>query len=250
MRNRSFWYMVSLALVIAWTPMVLASVGSGVVLHYSFEGDGDVLIDESGNGFDGALDSAVRSNDGLIGKAIEFPNRETGANVAEDEGLTVTDGFTLSLWLKPSELDFDGENRVSYKHDQINMDLLHGKGRFEIRSDGGWLGTATAEVPVTIGEWVHIVGTFSPGAGSAMYHNAVWVTGNADVASIDANTAWWRLGNFGLGGFAGLMDELRFYHRGMTESEIQDLYDEGIKSTAVSPEGSLTMMWGGLKASR
>ncbi|MDP7620163.1 MAG: hypothetical protein QF652_07975 [Dehalococcoidia bacterium] len=250
MRNRSLWYAVSLTLVFAWTPMVLADVGEGLVLYYPFNGDGDVLIDESGNGFDGELNSAVRSDEGLSGGAIDFPDRETFSSIPAEEGLTVTAGFTLSLWLKPSDLDFDGENRVSYKHQQFNMDLLQGKGRFEIRSDGGWLGTAVAETPVTLGEWVHIVGTFSPSSGSAMYHNAVWVTGNDSITSIEPNTEWWKIGNFGLGGFGGLLDELRFYHRAMSEAEVRDLFEQGIATTAVSPEGSLTVAWGGLKALR
>ena len=249
MNLRLLRWSLPMAAAFAFVTTSIAAIDDGLVLYYPFEGDGDALVDSSGNGFDGLLGSCIRSEDGLVGKALQFASRTDSASVSEDPALAATDGFTVSFWLMPTDLDFSGENRVCYKHDQFNIDLLRGEGRIEARSEGAWFGSSTAEQAVALGEWVHVVGTFSAETGTARFHNGQYVTGNSEVTSIDPNVAWWRLGDFGIGGYAGLMDEFRYYLRGMNEAEIMELYNAPMGgSTAVSPESSLASTWGGMKA--
>ena len=228
--------------------VAVASIDDGLVLLYEFEGDGDVLIDSSGNGFDGKLGTASRTDVGLLGKGIEFTAPDQFADAAVDEGLVAKDAFTISVWAKPLALDPEGENRVTYKHDQFNLDLQFGRGRLEVRSGKRWWGTEAREQPlVELNKWLHMALTFSTTSGAAMYHNGVRVAENLEVSSLDETNDYWRLGNLGHAAFVGIMDQHRWYHRAMTDSEVLELFEEPI---AVSPIGTLTTSWGNIKRMR
>jgi hypothetical protein len=253
----SWWHGV---LVLAGSLFVIGSVAfagpdDGLVLHYEFDGDGDVLVDSSGNGFDGTLGTAGRSaGGGLMGSgALELTSREgQRADWPADEGLVATGALTISVWVMPFELDLTGENRVIYRHNQFNLDLLWGQGRFDIRHEGAWPGTdPDVAAPVAIGEWLHAVGIFDPATGNAMYHNGALVSVNETITSIEANNEWTALGDFGLGGYVGLMDSMRYYHRALSDAEIVEVMSvDGGATTAVSPKDSLTATWGELKSTR
>ena len=228
--------------------VAVASIDDGLVLLYEFEGDGDVLIDSSGNGFDGKLGTASRTDVGLLGKGIEFTAPDQFADAAVDEGLVANDAFTISVWAKPLALDPEGENRVTYKHDQFNLDLQFGRGRLEVRSGKRWWGTEAREQPlVELNKWLHMALTFSTTSGAAMYHNGARVAENLEVSSLDETNDYWRLGNLGHAAFVGIMDQHRWYHRAMTDSEVLELFEEPI---AVSPIGTLTTSWGNIKRMR
>ena len=247
MRNGNSRYGFALVLF-TLASVALAGIDDGLVLFYEFEGDGDVLIDSSGNGFDGKLSTASRTSDGLIGKGIEFTAPDQFADAAVDEGLVAKDAFTISVWVKPLALDPEGENRVTYKHDQFNLDLQHGRGRLEVRSGKRWWGTDAREQPlVALNEWLHMALTFSTASGAGMYHNGVRVAENLEVPSLDETNDYWRLGNLGHAAFVGIMDQHRWYHRAMTDSEVLELFEEPI---AVSPIGVLTTSWGKIKNMR
>jgi len=250
MRNRLSRYGLAAALFALLSAGVAdtADIDDGLVLHYEFEGDGDVLIDTTGNGFDGSLGTATRTDDGLIGKGIEFTSPDHYADAAIAEGLVATDAFTASVWAKPIELNPDGENRVIYKHDQFNLDLQYGRGRLEVHSGGRWHGTdATALLPVALDKWLHMALTYAPSVGASMYHNGTVVAANPDIPSLDATNDYWRIGNLGHAAFVGIVDELRWYHRRMSDVEVLELYQA---AAAVSPRGSLTTTWGKLKSTR
>ena len=70
---------------------------------------------------------------------------------------------------------------------------------------------------------------------------------NAFLNSLDATNDYWRIGNLGHAAFVGIVDELRWYHRRMSDVEVLELYQA---AAAVSPRGSLTTTWGKLKSTR
>ena len=60
---------LSALVVLTWgfVSPVSADLEAGLLAHFGFEGDGDVLMDVTGNGNDGEIGSAERSDDGYQG---------------------------------------------------------------------------------------------------------------------------------------------------------------------------------------
>lgn len=137
---------------------VSAALHEGLISHYEFEGDGDVLEDSVGDN-DGNLGSAVREDDGRFGKAIRFTDNTGNASVPGSESLTFTGSFAITAWIRPDELGMGGEwpqfeNRLIFSN-QFNLDVLHGRGRFEVKNTSDappWVGTPWKDEPLALGE--------------------------------------------------------------------------------------------------
>ena len=244
-------------LCIASVVLAAADFEDGLICYLPFEGAGDDLQDQSGNGNDGTLagayTGAVRTKDGKFGKAIEFPTFLDGAEVLKTENMLATqdhEGFTVSFWTFATEWNFGGnkENRAVYKHQQYNIDLLAGGGRMEVRIDGGWKGVGTAP-EMSVEEWHLTTAVWSAEDGSKYYRDGIVAQENVGTAGdIEENVEWMALGSFGLEAFAGRMDELRIYNRPLDEDEVFELFDSfDPGAQAVSAQGKLTTMWGTVK---
>ena len=104
-------------------------------------------------------------------------------------------------------------------------------------------------------EWIHYAGTFSRAEGKAvLYINGKnageekarvgtpiagdWDSGARVGYNIDNNRP-----------FAGLMDELNVWKRGLTEEEVNSIMNDGIEEFfAVEAQGKLATTWGKLKS--
>ena len=114
-----------------------AALDDGLVAHYPFEGSDNTLEDASGMGNNGDIGSAQRVDDGKFGKAIRFANNTDSASAPGSESLTFEGDLTVAAWIHPEALSTgdtwpDFENRVIFTG-QLNLDVLHAKGRFEIK---------------------------------------------------------------------------------------------------------------------
>ncbi len=75
-----------------------------VVAAWTFEGDGAIVEDISGNGHSGEIvGDAQRVDDGQFGKAILFPgNISSYIQVPDHPDLNITDSISLMAWFKGS----------------------------------------------------------------------------------------------------------------------------------------------------
>ena len=239
--------LISALTVLTWGMVspVSADLEAGLLAHFNFEGDGDVLMDVTGNGNDGMIQTAERSDDGYQGgKCLRFADPDRKATIS-GAGLLVTNAFTVAVWVNLEDFDPEGENRLIYKHQQYNFDLLRGGGRLEIRAEGGWHGTAPAE-PLSLNEW-HLVTATLDGQVSTHYIDGEVVGGNDGIPGpIEQNESDLWLGNIGLNSFVGCMDNLRVYNRALSADEVSSLF-LGSDGEAVSPEGSLVTTWATIK---
>ena len=235
-------------LTLGFVSPVSADLEAGLLAHFGFEGDGDVLMDVTGNGNDGEIGSAERSDDGYQGgKCLRFADPDRRASIAGG-GLLVTNAFTVAVWVNLETFDPNGENRLIYKDGQYNFDLLNGGGRLEIRAEGGWHGTAPAP-PLSVDEWHLVVATLD-GQVSTHYIDGEVVGGNSGIPGpIQQTESSILLGNIGPKSFVGCMDNLRIYNRALSADEVSSLL-LGSDGEAVSPEGSLVTTWATIKHGR
>ena len=232
-----------------------AELDDGLVAHYPFEGSDNALEDASGMGNNGDIGSAQRVDDGKFGKAIRFVNNTANASVPGSESLTFEGDLTVAAWIHPEALSTgdtwpDFENRVIFT-DQLNLDVLHAKGRFEIKNpdDPPWIGTPAVGGELGLGEWHHILGTYDVNAQLASHYVNGELVGTAGPPAIQVVQSNLRFGHMGIQCMVGSLDDVRLYERAFSEDDVQALFQLN-PTVSVSPNGSLVTTWGNIKSDR
>jgi RHS repeat-associated protein len=196
---------------------------SGLVAAYGFdEGSGTSVADSSGNSNGGTVSGASWTTSGRFGKALDFDGTNDKVSVADSNSLDLTNGMTVSAWVKPDTLG--GYRTVVMKERGSNLSYaLYGgtdtSNRPAVELPGN---QRLAPSAVATGSWTHLAGTYD-GANMRIFVNGVEVssepetmtiTTSSNPLSIGGNTPW---GEY----FDGLIDEVRVYNRALSQSEIQ-----------------------------
>ena len=206
-------------------------VKEGLVAYYSF--DHCDARDDSGNNYYGVITSHPGCVDGVAGKALKFD----GVNDRIKIPAEILDGketFTVNYWVNTTDAAYttisgansrqDNEFYIGDNNDGVKVSLYQtGYSSGTSVRDGNWH-MVTVEVSPNIGLKIYI-------DGNETYSNedisiepfrieGLWIGGDQD--SVDGG---WEQGQQ----FKGILDEVRFYDRLLTESEIQTLYRQGIK---------------------
>jgi hypothetical protein len=209
---------------------------SGLVAHYTFdEGSGSVLRDASGNGNDGTIRGARFVKRGR-GYCLEFDGVDDFVNCGNPPSLDLRDALTLEAWVFPAAR-VQGEPGIVGKHFESYLLSFYSDGQcwWYISSGGN-----NAKHLLTTGAWHHLVGTFdgkmlklyldgklvsaSPSKfdkikpGKNFFIGCVLGDPNAPDPN-DTRTAY----------FPGMVDEVRVYHRALSEEEVRRHFEEGIQ---------------------
>jgi hypothetical protein len=227
-----------------------------LALYFPFEGSGDTVTDESGNGNDGKFDNGkanrVDSKDKRFGKAMAFTAKERIA-VPESERLKIDTEISFVMWL--NNADEPGGvgtlpriiSRTGDQH-ELAMDSGHiQRGHFAYYFGGnpGWTGA----MKVTPNQWHHIALTFD---GSEF---KVYLDGKLESEFKGGGkknfTGITYIGSrhTGLGeSYAGLLDELAIYAGVLDQKRIETIMNEGVMNQfPVEPNSKLTTSWGQIK---
>ena len=233
-----------------------------LVFYFDFEEfSGNKVIDKSGHGYDGTIKGDVtQANAGKFGKAGHFVSGSyldiDGPNVDPDH--IPTQGMSIVAWINVDAVTdmalfnaraTDGtwlvhpEARGDGNFRWLNRGHNPGKTLFDIRA-----GKNTAKV------WTHYAGTFSREEAMAyLYINGEKV-GEEKARLPDPIAGDWGQGarvGFNIDNkrpFAGLMDDMQVWKRGLTHDEVKSVMEDGISAiTAVEAVGKLATTWGNLK---
>lgn len=135
----------------------------------------------------------------------------------------VTDRFAFSVWMK---IDVVGQPQPMLAG-QINVSMNEGGDTLTIN-----VKETTIDVTVIPGQWIHLIVNYNPVSCCCdLYCNGVeQLTGVAiTLPYSDPNTGALTLGIDELGNqFQGVMQELLFYRRSLTATEIAALYNNGL----------------------
>ncbi|GAF63168.1 beta-xylosidase [Bacillus sp. TS-2] len=212
---------------------VLENVKSGLVVHYPLDGH---LEDSSGTFRPGTIVGNQIDSDGgnllyeegIVGEAVFFDG-ETGVRL--DDGLITSDQYSVSFWLKPSQLTTfsttffaakDSENWLSFVpmgHDGVQNQTMLWSGSQQ------WY-DASLGTSLDINEWSHI--TFTNDRGEIqLFLNGELVFEGSDFPHIfSSGDATFTLGvNWWDEPYKGLMDEILIYNEiVLSQSEIISYY--------------------------
>jgi hypothetical protein len=230
-----------------------------LIFYFPFEEfEGDAALDRSGNGHDGTIQGNIKiAEGGKFGKAAEF---STGSFIDLD-GPSFPDEhipkeeITLCAWAKCKNT---GDHHAIFNARAGDSTwLIHpefrteGNFRWLLRTDGGVTILDMRAGAVKWDEWLHFAGVYNGKAG-ILYINGV-LEGEMNGSGTIAKD--WGLGariGYNIDNarpFTGLMDELSLWKRALPLEDIKAIMENGLEEfLAVSPAGSLTTTWGGLKA--
>ncbi len=215
----------------------LGGSGSGLIASYPFNGNAN---DESGNGNHGQVNGASLSDDrdGLANSAYSFDGQSGYIEVANTNGdLSLSGAFTISAWVYPSSgttvpiLEKVAESGGN--DDNYHLWYLGGSGRFdfnieEASGDDDFSIASSDNFPPNA--WYSVVVTYD-GADLTLYVNGV-EENRITIGSVVPYTGSesLRIGNSqntnhdDRGVFSGHIDDIRIYGRGLSGSEVADLF--------------------------
>ncbi len=170
---------------------------------------------------------------------LRFDGVDDYVAVADSSSLDIQDELTISLWIYMDEYSTDWPKLVIKPYDLANtdpwelftIDLGHyGTYPRFILTDGLAEGKSAyaydSSHTLSLSQWHHIAGTYD-GSTTSLYIDGVKVNSMSKTIQIGTNDLPLCIGGrLGDHCFNGLIDNLCIYNRGLTESEIMDLYDK------------------------
>ncbi|MBF0103148.1 MAG: LamG domain-containing protein, partial [Desulfobacterales bacterium] len=215
-----------------------ASLTDGLVAYYPFNGNAN---DESGNGNNGTVNGATLTTDrnGNANSAFSFNGSGNIISIDSNPSLNPTSSLTLVCWVYPLMYNTNGTGIIT-KNDQyiLGINWPQGGNTQELNLwlyKQGWSLYALGKVPLN--SWSYVAAVYN-GNTASLYingmligtHNGTLITGTQTTAS-QINTTTNKLiigtGNASTSQyFKGTIDNIRIYNRALSESEIQQLYNE------------------------
>lgn len=213
------------------------------------EPGGTVAADSSAIGNTGTASAGVvwQSTGGKIGGAAQLGNNSV-ITVPDSSTLDNTSAFTLSYWFKANSI-VDGGGLVSKRNGLsdnnayctflktgglLNVDI-------NVNNDGSSYDRFTSNTVFTTGTWYHVAVVFD-GSKVAAQRASLYVNGALDKtatetsATVQDSNAPFRVGtlNSNAAYFDGLIDDVRFYRRALSATEIAVLVSGTVFVPSVS----------------
>ncbi len=223
------------------------SIASGMVAYWKLDGN---ALDASPNGFDGTINGNPATVAGQVGNALDFPgNTSTRVSVPYEAALNPRGSFTVSGWARVE----GGQggyrsmltSRVGLAGDQQGYIIYAaGNNRWQF-----WTGTGNSwsnlQGPaVQLNTWVHVTASFDATAGpnndgvftgtQTFYVDGQQVGTIANASYRPTGTTVEKPLHIGIGSdngdnyrFNGAIDEVAFWNRPLTATEVGELYTTG-----------------------
>ncbi len=225
------------AVVFLFCGIVHAGLNDGLVAYYPFNGNAN---DESGNGHNGTVNGAILTSDrhGHSNSAYWFD----GINNNIVHNAKIYNDFTLCAWIKPEEKinptdpnrTFLGDANGSTAQGYIFFISPSNTIQFSFGDGTHWAYDLISPTKNNNNEWL-FVAIDRQGPLLTLYINGALDTS----VDIKTNNAVYNMPYTTIGGaakswfFHGSIDDVRYYNRSLSASEIQQLYRGGTCSSEV-----------------
>ena len=232
-------------------PSGYSDLSDGLVAYWPLdEGRGNEMGDVVG-GHHGEIerDQGIWTDDAKSEKAFELKGHSliTVKNAGAIDKLP--DGFTIAHWMKPTKggaiMDKSGGDGTRIQWYLLGDKRQHwGIGGAWAFSDGNPIGN--------FGKWYHVAWSHEPNEASTVYRDGKEV-GNKVLGAVPVTGKPMHFGNrLPWEGrsewFNGTLDEIGFWNRPLSEAEINEVMENGLRTLlAVSARGKITTTWGAIK---
>jgi len=206
---------------------------------YTFEGDGAVIVDTSGNGNNATADSISRV-DGKVGKAIKFIGEGSVINPPRDS-FPIDEILTFSAWVKTDVIFTDRQQIIGgwtggspasfYPINNFGISFVDSKLSYEVSAYPGMTSVESNELPIGLDEWFHVVVTYN-GDKVKFYFNGVLNSETSLITSFDSSFSNQIGHNYHVFSgvhvfdqFSGYLDDLSLVGKVLNDQEILDYYN-------------------------
>ena len=216
----------------------------GLNAYWPFNGNAN---DVSGNANNGTVTDATLTNDrfGSPNKAYYFNGTTSRIDVPNSSTVDMPDGqdYSISFWMKakPGNVDATPISKNQYGAWSGYMFFANSTnggycntpdhGSFYVAAGGGGDVCSNNAIYNDTTNWYFITGQYQASTNQAfMYVNSVLQTDIGSASGATSNTKQLSFGAYndaaGFGYFKGALDDIRFYNRLLTQSEINSLFNE------------------------
>ena len=260
---RSLMFAVLGLIVFSWSS-ANADLLEGLAVYLTFDqGETDVVRDMSGAGNSGVVNGNpkwVEGPPGQFGQAIELDGISDYIEVADNNSLDVGDeDVTMMLWIKQFDGQPDHPRPMSkmplYGTDGPGIDIITvGAVSTKLQIFYGMSGATRQETDggqdIADGEWHHLV-ALKEEEECKIYMDGELKASSAVVPMDISNDYPLIIGANAEPRahvmFKGVVDEVAFYTRALTEEEINEAMERGL-SVSVGPVGGFPLTWGAIKS--
>ena len=247
---RKIFFTVSFVLVFVLSTNAFAGIltDPDLVIYFSFDEVGDIVVDQSGNGHDGVVNGDVTADPG--GKRNGAAKFASGSYLDLD-GPSIppehipTTGMTVAAWVKCENTG--GDHAIFNARASDNTWLIHpelksgGDFRWLLRTNGGTTIFDIRAGAVIWDEWLHYTGTYDKAAGKAILYINGEVVREENISNPAEIAGDWGSGarvGYNIDSarpFTGLMDMLWIFKRALSQDEIFKAMQGEAYPYAISP---------------
>jgi hypothetical protein len=248
------------------------SLDDELVAYWKLDETSGTIYDSTDNDHDSTSVTADYGATGKIGNAMDFQVANTDyIRVADSDDLSFTDGsgndepFTISAWVKPESISnymiivgkYDTAGTKEYEIDVSDTGAL----RIFLWDDGGYSAGigVTSTSTLSSGNWYHVVTTYDGSeteGGLKIYVNGILQSTTSSSSgsydgmqneAVDLIIGSRRPGTYEIP-FDGVMDEVGFWNRELSDWEVMQLYNAKDGLTHDFTDTLNPMLQGGLMA--
>ena len=191
---------------------------TSLVGYWNFEeGSGTTVYDRSGRGNDGTFGATapVWEDSGKIGKGLRFS--QASQYVYKDVTSSTVPALSMSFW-------FNVDNINALYRDLVGVTILD-VDRFHLYTGTNaitWYPSPGSGIIPIAGQWYHVAGVYD-GSTKKVYVDGV-LSGTANISTMTFSRM--IVGSAGASDiFAGVFDDVRYYTRALSDSEILGIYN-------------------------
>jgi hypothetical protein len=248
--------LMTLIMGLPWFQVAWAGLDDGLVAYYPFNGNAN---DESGNGNHGTVIEATLVADkcGKKNQAYNFPESDDHIEIGDVEALDGIPQLTGIAWIKPYSVHASA-TLISKRHSCSKlyagflMQLSNSELTFFISdSSDTRLVVKTTSSPMSIDSWQLVAFVFDGSQADVADKMKIYYNGTKQPTSFSGGFNYPHIQTASTKSslriataihsdcahedFNGKMDDIRLYNRALSESEIQQLYEESESDPSGEP---------------
>ncbi len=189
---------------------------SGLIAYYPLDGN---TADVTGNGMDAIEVNAVNPVEGKLGQGYHFNGKDSFMRMPLNISPEVYPQITVTAWIKPEDLKSARYVVTGGDHSNISLFVSHGA-----VSAGGTVAVGDRRHTIYENRWVFVALSYDHTTNTAVLLSDASITA-ADATIPEQHRPSVLLGAKAPGNsvFAGTIDEVRFYNRVLTTTELAGL---------------------------
>ena len=214
-------------------PEAIDGPTDGLLAYYEFdEGTGDEASDTA-NENHGTITGATWTEGRVGNHALQFSGSGEYVEAPHQDYLSLNE-FTVSTWANFDALSTGEWQSLVCKGSCASPDRNYGlfqkkdgkQVHFSFyRTSGSWA-SYNSNAELSTGTWYHIVMTYD-GSEFTLYIDGSLDKAVSETGTPETNSEPLYIGDFpDYSGMNGQLDDVRIYNRALSESEVQELYDE------------------------